>query len=222
MLNVEFHCHTIYSKDSLLQPRALVKACRQKGIDRVVITDHNEIRGAQDAQGIDPQRVIIGEEIMTTRGEILAAYVQERIPAHLTPEETIQRLRDQGAFIGVSHPFDRRRSGAWDLEDLLAIAPLVDAIEGYNARCLDDDPNQEALAFAREHHLKVTAGSDAHIAWELGRATLQLPEFEGAQGLRDALLETQVRHQISPPWVHFASFSARMWKLAFHKGLAIP
>ena len=80
MVKVEFHCHTIYSKDSLMQPEVLVESCRQKGIDRVIITDHNEILGAQLAQQIDPQRVIVGEEIMTTRGEILAAFVTERVP----------------------------------------------------------------------------------------------------------------------------------------------
>ncbi|MBM3126297.1 MAG: PHP domain-containing protein, partial [Chloroflexi bacterium] len=43
---LEFHCHTHVSKDSLVRPADLVKACRSKGIDRVVITDHNSIRGA--------------------------------------------------------------------------------------------------------------------------------------------------------------------------------
>jgi len=32
MLKVEFHCHTIYSKDSLLPPEGLLEACRRKGI----------------------------------------------------------------------------------------------------------------------------------------------------------------------------------------------
>ncbi len=213
MLRVEFHCHTIYSKDSLLQPEQLVNTCRHKGIDRVIITDHNQVRGAQLAQAIDPQRVIVGEEIMTTQGEILAAFVQERIPAHLEPEQVISLLREQGAFISVSHPFDRRRSGAWDLPDLLRIAPMVDAIEVYNARCLDETPNQQSQQFAREHSLCGTAGSDAHIAWELGRATLLLPNFETADGLREVIAHGQVQGMISPGWVHFASFSARMWKL---------
>src|SRR5512140_1561368 len=98
LLRVEFHCHTIYSKDSLVKPEALLEACRRKGIDRVVVTDHNSTRGAWAASLLDPQRVIIGEEIMTTRGEILAAYGQEEVPPQLSPEETIARLRQQGAF----------------------------------------------------------------------------------------------------------------------------
>src|SRR5690349_15182195 len=99
MFNVEFHCHTIFSEDSLTQPADLVKTCRRKGINRVVVTDHNSIEGARAAQALDPELVIVGEEILTTRGEILAAFVQEQIPALLSPQETIRRLKDQGAFI---------------------------------------------------------------------------------------------------------------------------
>src|SRR5687768_598938 len=97
-LRVEFHCHTNASGDSLTDPRDLVKAARRKGLDRVVVTDHNSISGARSAQALDPDLVIVGEEIMTTRGEILAAFLTEEIPPGLTPRETIRRLRDQGSF----------------------------------------------------------------------------------------------------------------------------
>ncbi|MGZ9221093.1 MAG: PHP domain-containing protein, partial [Anaerolineales bacterium] len=68
MLRVEFHCHTIFSKDSLTRPRVLVDTCRRKRIDRVVVTDHNTIAGARVAYALDPELVIVGEEIMTARG----------------------------------------------------------------------------------------------------------------------------------------------------------
>ncbi len=110
-MRLEFHCHTIYSPDSLTKPEALLKACARKGIDRVVVTDHNTIRGALEARKIDPQRVIVGEEIMTQQGELLAAYVQEEVPKGLPALEAIAALRDQGAFISVSHPFDITRRG---------------------------------------------------------------------------------------------------------------
>ena len=110
MLSVEFHCHTVFSKDSLTSPQKLVDTCRRKGIDRVVVTDHNTIAGARAAQKLDPERVVVGVEIMTTRGEILAAFVKDEIPARLSPQETIKRLREQNAFISVSHPFDSNGS----------------------------------------------------------------------------------------------------------------
>ena len=107
-LRVEFHTHTIFSKDSLTRPESFLRACRDKGIDRVVVTDHNTTDGALACQRLDPERVIVGEEIMTQKGELLAAFVTEEIPKGLPAPEAIARLREQGAFISVSHPFDAR------------------------------------------------------------------------------------------------------------------
>ncbi|MBN2549348.1 MAG: PHP domain-containing protein [Anaerolineales bacterium] len=217
MLRVEFHCHTIYSKDSLTPVEKLIETCRRRRIDRVVITDHNTIAGAVQAQQIEPERVILGEEILTTRGEILAAFVQEEIPAGLEPPEVIARLRQQGAFISVSHPFDHRREGAWRLADLQAIAPLVDAIEVFNARCLLPTPNRQALAFARQHGLPGTVGSDAHAAYELGMATLLLPEFTSADELKQVIRSGEIHTRRSGPWVFLASRYAKLYKKYLRK-----
>ena len=170
-----------------------------------MVTDHNTIAGAQAAQVLDPERVIVGEEILTTKGEILAAFVTREIPPYLSPQETIGRLRDQGAFISVSHPFDRFREGGWREDDLLAILPLVDAIEVFNSRCMDRRFNVEARAFAEKHNLAGTVGSDAHAAFELGRSVLLLDPFEGSDGLREVIGRGIPYTKPSPPWFLFAS-----------------
>ena len=130
-LRVEFHCHSRYSIDSLNKIPDLLKTAHKRGIDRLVITDHNTIRGVLEAQALDGELVIVGEEIKTTKGELLASFVTDEIPEGLEPLEAIHRLRKQGAFISVSHPFDLQRSG-WQLTDLMFILPLVDAIEVFN------------------------------------------------------------------------------------------
>ena len=208
---IDFHTHTNFSKDSLTQMEDLIRA-HQCGLDRLVITDHNTIAGALAAQKLDPKRIIVGEEIMTTSGEILAVYVNEEVPPGLSPRETIKCLRDQGAFVSIAHPFDTWRSGHWELEDLLEIAPLVDAIEVFNARCMRPGANRLAMEFARENNLPGTAGSDAHAAFEVGRACLDLPQFEGAAGLRAVIRQGRVVGRPSPFWVHFASRYARLRK----------
>ncbi len=214
-LRVEFHCHTRYSKDSLSTVPDLLATCRARGIDRVVITDHNSIAGALEAQRLDAERVIVGEEIMTQKGELLAAYVSEEIPKGLPPLEAIERLREQGAFISVSHPFDKLRSGHWAEEDLLEIAPLVDAIEIFNARCFPPGFNRQASAFAKEHHLFGTVGSDAHALYEVGRATMCLPSFQDAASLKSALTNVEYTMKLSGPWVRLSSRYAvlrKMWR----------
>ena len=205
MLRVELHCHTIFSKDSLLKPERLVETCRVKGIDRVMVTDHNTIAGALRAQEIDPGRAIVGEEIMTQAGELLAFFVSQEVPPGLPPLEAIQHLREQGAFISVSHPFDILRNGHWEEKDLLAILPYVDAIETFNARCMSADYNTQAQEFAGEHRLPGTVGSDAHTALELGRATMLLPDFDDTGSLKAALTQARFETRLSSPLVHFTS-----------------
>jgi len=212
MYLVEFHSHTHASKDSLTPPAELIAAARAKEIDRLIITDHNTIAGALAAKEIDPELVIVGEEIMTTRGEILAAFVKEEIPPKLAPQETIHRLREQGAFISVSHPFDTMRSGGWREPDLLEIIPFVDAIEVYNSRCMFPGFNREARRFAETHNLPGTVGSDAHAAFEVGRSLLRLDPFNGPDEMRAVIRSGRPLTHWSPPWFHFTSRYATLRK----------
>ena len=211
MLQIEFHCHTFFSKDSLTSPDKILESCYKKGINRIVITDHNTIAGALQAHSLDPETVIIGEEIMTTKGEILAAFVQEEIPAGLDPFLVIKLLREQNAFISVAHPFDIWRSGHWGIDDLLQIIPFIDAIEIFNARCMLPKFNTQAQQFARENDLAGTVGSDAHTAFEVGKASMILPEFKTADDLRNVIRQTKYKTSLSAPWIHFTSRYA-VWR----------
>jgi len=211
-LKLEFHCHTRFSKDSLNDLHYLLNMCNRRRIDRLVITDHNTIQGALLAKELDPERVIVGEEIMTTRGEILAAFVSEEVPPGLSPGETIRRLKAQGAFISVSHPFDRWRSRAWAEEDLLEILPQVDAIEVYNSRCMLAWFNRQAREFAETYDLAGTVGSDAHAAFELGRSLMVLEPFEGPEEMRKVIRTGIQQVRWSPPWVHITSRFASIYQ----------
>lgn len=209
---IELHCHTHRSKDCLMRIDRLLETARRRGLQRLAITDHNQIEGAFEAHAMDPELVIIGEEIFTTRGEILGYYMKELIPPGLEPMETIERLKTQGAVISVPHPLDAIRGGAWREQDLREILPHVDAIEIFNARCIRADPNRRAQALAQEAGLPGTAGSDAHGYLEVGRATLRLPPFRDAAGLRVALKQAEVIGRLSSPLVHLFSRYASLRK----------
>ncbi|NJO83777.1 MAG: hypothetical protein HC828_13920, partial [Blastochloris sp.] len=212
---VELHSHTVWSRDCVVQPERVMKLCEARHIDKIAITDHNTAEGALRLHRDLPDRVIVGEEIMTTKGELLGYFMQETIPAGLTPQETIRRLREQGAVISVSHPFDRLRKGAWHEADLREIVDQVDAIEIFNARCLYPEDNRRALAFAQEHHLVGTAGSDAHCRIEYGRAYLRMPAFYDAQSFKDALHAADLVSRYSLAWVHINSKTAK-WAKKLH------
>jgi predicted metal-dependent phosphoesterase TrpH len=213
MWNVDLHSHTLWSKDCITKFETIIKLCRHRGIDRIAITDHNTAQGALEMQKIAPELVIVGEEIMTTQGEILAYFVRESVPAGLTPEETIRRLRNQGAVISVSHPFDRLRKGAWQESDLLRIIHQVDAIEVFNARCIYAEDNQKAIDFAAQHQLIGTVGSDAHIRPEYGRSMLQMRPFENdPEDFLDALRSANRIARLSGAYVHLGSKAAKWTK----------
>jgi len=120
-------------------------------------------------------------------------------------------LRTQDAFISVPHPFDRRRHG-WALEDLLRIAPLVDAVEVFNSRCQAPWFNDQAAEFARAHDLAGTVGSDAHTLPEVGRSTLTLPYFSSAEELRQVIRHGKAETKLSSPFIHLTSTYARFFK----------
>jgi predicted metal-dependent phosphoesterase TrpH len=212
MWNVDLHSHTLWSKDCLSKFETIIHLCKQRNIDRIAITDHNTAEGALAMQKIAPELVIVGEEIMTTEGEILAYFVRESVPAGLTPVETIRRLRDQGAIISVSHPFDRLRKGAWGEEALTRIVRQVDAIEIFNARCLYKTDNQQALDYAQKHSLKGTAGSDAHSRPEYGQAMTQLVPFNNAQEFLQSLQSASFIKNYSRAYVHGLSTAAKWSK----------
>ena len=208
----ELHCHTYRSKDCLMMPKRLLETARSKGIGRLAITDHGEIEGAFEAQALDPDLVIVGEEVKTTQGELLAYFVREWIPPGLEPMEAIHRLREQEAVISVAHPLDPFRGGAWQEAALREILPYVDALEIFNARTIGKDANERARELADDAGLSGTAGSDAHAYREVGTAGLHLPAFDDAEGMRAALKEARVVGKLSSPLVHFFSRYATLRK----------
>jgi predicted metal-dependent phosphoesterase TrpH len=216
---IELHSHTIYSKDSLTRIGDLQEICRKRGIDKIAITDHNNAQGALAAARLYPMLFIPGEEVMTTKGELLAWYITEEVPPELSPEETIKQLRDQGAVIGVAHPFDRYRSGAWKLDDLLEIVDLVDAIEVFNSRCIHNEDNLKALELAQANGKLMTCGSDAHIRREYGTSLMVVPPFaNNAEEFRKALKNGTRQEALSGFLVHFGSTYAK-WLKRFRPSL---
>ena len=107
MLKADLHVHSEYSPDSESSLVDIIEHCTAKGINCIAITDHNEIAGAIELKNIAPFTVIVGEEILSSSGEIIGLFLTEHIPAQLSAEETIRRIKDQGGLVLIPHPFDR-------------------------------------------------------------------------------------------------------------------
>ncbi len=212
MWRIDLHMHTGVSPDSKTDPKALVERVREIGLNRIAVTDHNTIDGALEAHRLAPDLVIVGEEIETeTGGELIAYFVQKAVPPHLPVQETIRRLREQGAVISISHPLDSLRGSALGEKVTLEIIEQVDALEVFNARCLRAADNARAAELAKQYRKAVTAGSDAHTLGELGRGYLTLPPFKDTpQAFLDSLAKAVPGGSLSGIWPHFASTLAKL------------
>lgn len=210
---VEFHCHTSISCDSSNRLPRLLRAARQRGLQRLAITDHNTIVNALRAREMDPELVIVGEEIKTSAGELLALFVSEGVPKHTPPLQALQQLKGQGAFTCLAHPFDKRRAN-WNERELLPLLPYLDAVEVFNSRCFNPAADRAALDFAQRENLLMLVGSDAHSLIELGLSTLTLPPFHSAEELRRSLRTAQCEtHRLSKLAHWFAKGSIFLDKL---------
>lgn len=203
-LRADLHNHTYFSPDSILSPRQAVRQCRRRGINCIAVTDHNTIRGGLAVREIADFRVIVGEEVRSGDGEILGLFLTEEVPKGLPARDTVERIRAQGGVVGVPHPFDHLRSAL--RHDLIeALAGQIDFVETLNSRIVFPSHNEEAAAFAREHGLAESAGSDAHSAREVGRAYVEMRDFDSPSDFLVALREGRVAGRLSSPLIHMVS-----------------
>ncbi|HET7028614.1 MAG TPA: PHP domain-containing protein [Candidatus Limnocylindrales bacterium] len=187
---VDLHCHTSASFDSLAHPAAVARAAAARGLTHLAITDHGTIDGALRARDAAPStlHVLVGEEIRTTAGDLIAVFLERAIPAGLSPSDAIAAVREQGGLVGIPHPFDRRRGSLLARAADGEVAGLVDWVEAYNARVFGSTGNERAASFAHEHGLPGIAASDAHSTLEVAVAyTILAGDASTPDGLRAAL-----------------------------------
>lgn len=199
-VRVDCHLHTMWSGDSTTTIDELAKAVEATGIDVLCVTDHHAVDGARRLREALPCRVVVGEEVRSTQGEIIGLFLEERVPFGLTPRETARRIRDQGGVVYIPHPFDpmRRNLVEGALVELVD-AGLVDAIEVRNAKTSLESLNDRAARFALAHGLAAGAGSDAHVPEAVGAAYVEMDDFDGPAAFLDALRAGTVTGHHSDP-----------------------
>lgn len=183
-MRLDLHVHTWYSKDGVSPPSKIIKTVerkREKGLlDGIAITDHDMTKAWKDFKNVDFP-VVFGEEVKTTRGEILALFLNEEIKSR-DPREVLDEIHDQDGLAVFAHPFDKYRKGFKHPEEFVK---EVDGVEVFNSRMRTPGGNEKARDFAMKYDLSMTGGSDAHIRWEIGNAFTEaeandLDEFKKA------------------------------------------
>jgi predicted metal-dependent phosphoesterase TrpH len=213
-VKIDTHLHTHYSRDCAIPPETVVATAQRRGLDALIVTDHDEIAGAYAVKAIAPFPVVIAEEVKTDAGEIIGLFIQERIPPRLPFVETARLVREQGGLIAVPHPFDRLRGSRLraDAIDVLRSEGLLDIVEVFNSRTTLSADNARALAYAQRHDLPTCAGSDAHSVMEYGRAYTEMEPFDGPAQYLANLRTARLHTALSPFVVHFLSKWAKYGK----------
>jgi predicted metal-dependent phosphoesterase TrpH len=197
------HTHCEASPDSRTPIAEQARGVRAARIDIVCATDHNTIDGALRLRELaDGFRVIIGEEVSTRDGEIIGLFLERAVPRDLTGEETIARIHDQGGIVVVPHPFSINRRYRMRRASLDRLRSQIDALEIFNAREAVFLNNRSAAAYAKEHDIAGTAGSDAHRASEIGRAYVEMPDFAGRGDFLTSLRQGVAHGRLSGGGVH--------------------
>jgi predicted metal-dependent phosphoesterase TrpH len=212
LIKADLHVHTCYSIDCLTPLEQIVERCLELGINCISVADHNTIAGALKLREIAPFKVIVAEEVLTPVGEIMGLFLSEAVPRGLSPQETISRIRSQGGLVAIPHPFGR--SLPWNANPLTSTEVLsqVDIIETFNSRTPFSNSNARAWKLAKEHGKAASAGSDAHTLGEIGRAYVEMPEFDGPDDFLNSLAQGKIFGQKSSYFAHFASMWARIRK----------
>jgi len=198
----DLHIHSIYSDGTATIPEILEHAAAAD-LRLIAITDHDCIAGGRQAARLARDfgvQVIVGQEVSTADGHLLALFIEDELPPGRPAAETIAAAHAQGGLCVAAHPYDWSvpslgqrglrqrnagpRAGEWPL----------DALEGMNAGVLWGlrACNSAAQRAAAELQLPVVGGSDAHSLRTIGQAYTLFPG-SSADDLYRAIQRGQVQ-----------------------------
>jgi dephospho-CoA kinase len=212
LLRLDLHLHTWASRDCLSDPERVLAAARARGVERLAVTDHDELGLALELAARYPEDVIPGEEVRTAEGiDVIGLYLRDEIPRGTPAREVVERVRAQGGIPYLPHPYAAGKGGGGRLAEELA--PLVDVVEVFNARLHRPALNDAAGELAERHGRLKGAGSDAHTPDEVGGAYVEVPYHENRpDALLRALAYARVHGESASRVVHLASTWAKVRK----------
>lgn len=190
---IDPHVHSIYSNDSRMTPKEIIERSRKIGLDAVAIADHNSIKGSmeciKESKGIEDLIIIPAMEISTIKGHIVALGIHEEIKSKMSPEETIEQVREQGGIAVIPHPFVRYREGLCDYVKTLDI----DAIETLNSRYIFGYSNWRAKKLAEEREIPQIGSSDAHFIGAIGSCITEVDADSSVDSILKGILSGKTR-----------------------------
>jgi predicted metal-dependent phosphoesterase TrpH len=170
MNKYDLHIHTVYSPCSINKPKTILKLAKKSNLTGIAITDHQEIKGALKTKSLNKDKnlkVLVGEEVHTNYGDVLALDIQKKI-TKIEFFEVLDEIKSQDAIMVIAHPF---RITPWlkfkyPLEKLVGKVP---AVEVFNSRNIGLG-NIKSKRIVKNLDFAQIGSSDAHIPLDIGKA----------------------------------------------------
>jgi predicted metal-dependent phosphoesterase TrpH len=171
----DLHTHSFYSADAADSPEELIASAKARGLSGIAITDHDSCEvhkylrakglEREDGAAVDGFLVVPGMEVSTADGHLLCLGVLLPVLAGQPAVDVAKLVADQGGIAIPAHPYDSWRSG---IKAHVLDAMEIKALEVFNAAVSTRNFNEQALAYATQRGLSMTASSDAHHASAVG------------------------------------------------------
>lgn len=199
----DLHIHTVASDGTASVVRILEHVAERGDLDVIAITDHERIDAALAARALATDRglpfeVVVGEEVTTLGGHLLALFIERPIRPYRSLRTTIADVHDAGGLAIPAHPLvpyplcaqggvlRRLREDADE-----TVRP--DALETFNPTALGRPWHSHVVRFAERHGLAQIGNSDAHALGAIGSGWTTYPGRTAAD-LRAAILAGTTRH----------------------------
>ncbi len=197
MYKVDLHTHSIISHDGGITKNQYIRLLDKGILDCIAITDHNETSFARAMHKELGERIVVGEEIKSTDGDIIGLFLKKTIPPGLSASETASEIHKDGGVVYVPHPFETIRDSLQE-DKLMEIIEQVDIIEVFNGRGVWRGQPDKAAEVAFTHKAAMASSSDAHCLPGIRSAYSLVEKFPDRRSLVELLQKGQLRKKHAP------------------------
>jgi len=213
-IKLDLHTHSILSPDGGLSERDYWLLLEKKVLDCIAITDHNTIAFAKEMQKKMGKQIIVGEEVTTKDGEIIGLFLEEKVNAGISAQETVTAIKKQKGLVYIPHPFETFRKGINE-NVFQSIIKDIDIVEVFNGRSMQSETRIMANDYANKYHLTTAASSDSHCRLGIGQT------YSIISGVPDritliSLLKNGTCHEVRAPLLAYLCPKFNRIKKLFH------
>ena len=213
MGTADLHIHTALGDGMAEIPELLDYVQQQTELGVIAITEHDDLRAAFAAReawarGNYRYDFIVGEEVTTIAGHVVALFIEEPVASLKALAPTLEAIHKLGGLAIVPHPMSwlTRSLGQRTIERVLRAEGVpreqqdgvyFDAIELSGSLAARVSAKKVQRLNRERYHLPEIGGSDAHFPETIGTSHTR---FEGrtAQELRAAILAGKTAAEMSP------------------------